>query len=123
MAFEQKEWYVPDMFWPADTSPGVYVSHEALCVLNHHNEDCQLDIVLYYEDAEPLRLPTQVCPARRTAHIRMDQIRTEEGAPIPRGIGYAAVIKCSLPVPVQYTRVDTTQAANSMMTTMAFPLS
>lgn len=117
-----KTWLIPDMFWPADTAPGVYISHEAICILNTSDEDSKVDIVLYYEDREPVCLPTQVCPARRTSHIRMDKILTSEGEHITRGIGYAALVKCSVPVSVQYTRVDTTQAANAMMTTMAQPL-
>lgn len=122
MSCNPQKWLIPDMFWPADTSPGVYVSHEAICVLNTSDEDCNLDIVLYYEDREPVTLPTQVCPARRTRHIRMDKVLTAEGDNISRGVGYAAVVTCSVPTSVQYTRVDTTQAANSLMTTMAQPL-
>lgn len=122
MAFNTKTWLIPDMFWPADTAPGVYVSHEAICVLNPRGTDCRLDITLYYEDREPVKLAEQICPARRTRHIRMDHVLTADGENISRGVGYAALIECSVPVSVQYTRVDTTQAANAMMTTMAQPV-
>lgn len=121
MANTQK-WLIPDMFWPADTAPGVYVSHEAICVLNASDKDCDIDIVLYYEDREPVQLPVICCPARRTRHIRMDKVLTDEGKNITQGVGYAALVSCSVPVSVQYTRVDTTQAANAMMTTMAQPM-
>ena len=119
MRLDTKEWLIPDMYWPADTAPGVYESHEAICVLNPGNEACNVYITLYYEDREPVELPVQRCGARRTAHIRMDRVLTAEGEHIARGTGYAAVIRCSVPASVQYTRVDTTQAANALMTTMA----
>lgn len=122
MTLKNKIWLIPDMFWPADTAPGVYVSHEAICVLNPSDTDCELEITLYYEDREPVRLARQSCPAKRTRHIRMDLTPTEDGGLITRGVGYAAMVECSVPVSVQYTRVDTTQAANAMMTTMAQPL-
>ena len=117
-----REWLIPDMYWPADTAPGVYVSHEAICVLNTGDETCDLNITLYYEDREPVELPVQHCGARRTSHIRMDRILTADGEHIARGTGYAARICCSVPVSIQYTRVDTTQAANAIMTTMALAI-
>ena len=122
MSFSTKVWLIPDMFWPADTAPGVYESHEAICVLNTALQDCDIDIILYYEDRDPVELPTQVCSAQRTRHIRMDRVITAQGENIARGVGYAALVKCSVPISVQYTRVDTTQAANAMMTTMAQPV-
>lgn len=115
-------WLIPDMYWPEITSQGHYVSHESICILNPSDEECRVEFTLYYEDREPIGGLTAVCPARRTHHVRMDLLTDEKGMHIPRGVPYAAVIRTSVPVVVQYTRVDTTQSANSMMTTMAFPL-
>ena len=92
-----KEWLIPDMFWPAASAPGIYESNEAICVLNPGNEVCSVYITLYYEDREPVELPVQYCGARRTTHIRMDRILTAEREPIARGVGYAALIRCSVP--------------------------
>lgn len=115
-------WLVPDMYWPEVTSPGHYVSHEAICVLNTSDEDCSIILDLYYQDREPVKGLQECCPARRTRHIRLDALRDKSGELLPRGVAYAAVVKCSVPVVVQYTRVDTTQSENSIMTTMAYPV-
>lgn len=119
----KKTWLIPDMYWPEITSEGHYVSHESICVLNTSDEDCRLDFVLYYEDRTPVGGLSAVCAAQRTLHVRMDRLKDADGNHIPRGVPYAAVVSASIPVVVQYTRVDTTQSANGIMTTLAFPLS
>ncbi len=116
-------WLIPDMYWPEITSEGHYVSHESICVLNTSEQECKLDFTLYYEDREPMNGLSAICPSKRTQHVRMDRLTDAEGVHIPRGVPYAAVVNASIPVVVQYTRVDTTQNANSIMTTIAFPLS
>ncbi|OQB20359.1 MAG: Anabaena sensory rhodopsin transducer [Firmicutes bacterium ADurb.Bin182] len=122
MTYGKKVWLIPDMYWPAKTTPGEYVSHESVCVINTQDTDCEVTLTLYYEDREPITPLYAFCGARRTHHIRMDLIRDPDGNPIPKGVPYAALVECSVPVVVQYTRVDTTQAANSLMTTMAYPV-
>ncbi len=116
----KKVWLIPDMYWPEVTSPGQYVSHESICVLNTSDRECRVSITLYYEDREPIEGLYAVCPAKRTAHIRMDQLRDGSGGTILRGVPYASLLQCSIPVVVQYTRVDTTQSENALMTTMAY---
>lgn len=118
----RRTWLIPDMYWPAVTSPGTYVSHESICVLNMSDEEAAIGIDLYFEDAEPILGLGARCGARRTNHVRMDAMLDAAGKHIPRGVPYAAVVKSSAPVVVQYTRVDTTQCANALMTTMAYPV-
>ncbi len=111
------EWMIPDMYWPEITSPGHYVSHEAICVLNTGDRDASLEIVFYFEDREPVVRSGLVCGARRTNHIRMDKL----GA-VPKGVPYAALVRSDVPVVVQYSRLDTTQAENGLITTIAYPV-
>jgi len=118
----KKTWLIPDMYWPEITSKGHYVSHESICVLNTSDTECSLSITLYFEDREPIGGLTAVCKAQRTHHVRMDRLTDESGRHIPRGVPYAAVVESSIPVVVQYTRVDTTQSENSVATTLAFPV-
>ncbi len=118
-AIGRTTWVIPDMFWPTSSAPGVYVSHEEICVLNASDQVCDIDIELFYEDREPIVLSAE-CAGQRTKHIRMDTLRDESGRNIPRGVPYAAVVTCSVPCVVQYTRLDASQSANSQMTTMGF---
>ncbi len=112
----KKTWLIPDMYWPEQTSDG----HEAICVLNTSEEDSEISITYYFEDKDPVQIAPILCNAKRTSHLRMDKINPKNG--FAKGTPYAAVINSSIPVVVQYTRVDCTQQANSIMTTIAYPI-
>ena len=45
-------WLVPDCYYPSISSPGHYISHEAICVLNTGNQDASLTLTLYFEDRD-----------------------------------------------------------------------
>jgi len=115
----RNEWFIPDCYWPADTTPGAYVSHESICVLNTGDTDARLDITLYFEDREPLEGFVSQCAARRTHHVRLDKLTRADGAAVPQGVPYAAKVVSDQPVYVQYSRCDTTQSALTLMTTAA----
>ena len=107
-------WFMPDAFYPVKDK-GEYVSHEAVCVLNTGDTDAEINITLYFEDKEPRGGFTAKCPARRTNHIRMDKIRDKD-----RGVPYAMLVESNVPIVVQYSRLDTTQAEMSFMGLIAY---
>jgi hypothetical protein len=109
-------WLIPDGFIPEESS-GTQESHEAICVLNTSAEEARLSISFYFEDREPVRDVEAVIPPERTRHIRTDRL-----GEIPRGVPYAIRVESSVPVVVQCSRMDTTQAALSLMSTMAHPV-
>ena len=115
-------WLVPDCFYPSISSPGHYVSHEAICLLNTAKEDAHINLTLYFEDREPVRSFKTICKAERTNHVRLDLIRDENGNSIPQDVPYAIMVESEVPIVVQYSRLDTTQAEMSLMTTMAHPM-
>ena len=45
----------------------------------------------------------------------------DDPEPIPFDTDYASVIESDVPIVVQHTRLDSRQAANALMTTIAFP--
>jgi hypothetical protein len=92
-------------------------SHETACVLNVSDQDANLKITIFYSDRQPVTYAVSV-PARRTKHIRFNDLTDPEL--IPRGTDYASVIESDVPVVVQHTRLDSRQAENALMTTMAF---
>lgn len=114
----KKQWVIPDMCWPAK-DVGEYLSHEGICIVNPSDRDCELEIDFLFADRDPILNYKALCPAMRTNHIRTDEV-VINGQHLPRGVAYAAVIRCSVPVVVQYTRVDTTQSELALMTTMAY---
>ena len=114
-------WLVPDGFIP-EGSTGEQESHEAICVLNTSDEEAGLLVSFYFEDREPVKDVEVVVPAERTRHVRTDRPEQLGGAEIPRGVPYAVRVESDVPVTVQHSRMDTTQAALSLMTTLAYPV-
>jgi hypothetical protein len=80
-------------------------------------------LTAYFEDREPLQGFKATCPARRTFHIRINSLQNNEGQSIPLGTPFALKIESSVNVVVQHTRLDSTQAALALMTTMGFAAS
>jgi len=56
--------------------------------------------------------------ARRTAHVRFNDLDDPE--PIPRDTDYASVLVSDVPIVVQHTRLDSRQAENALLTTIAY---
>ena len=114
-----KLWIVPDCFLPAQ-STGDLKSHESTCVLNIGKKPATLKLTAYFEQREPMEGFQAVCSPRRTNHIRLDSLKNRRGEGIPVGMPFALKIESSVKVVVQHTRLDTTQPALALMTTMAY---
>lgn len=115
-----RHWLIPDGYLP-EKSTGDQVSHESVCVLNTGSQDATIHLTLYFEDREPMEGFVARCGARRTHHIRLDRILDASGRPVPRGVPYAVAVESDVPVVVQHSRLDTSQEALALFTTMAFP--
>ena len=111
-------WLIPDGYLPEE-STGAQLSHEAICVLNAADEEAHLSITFYFEDRDPIRdVRVSVAP-ERTRHIRTDLPEHLGGATVPRGVPYAVRVECDVPITVQHSRMDTSQEALALMSTMA----
>ncbi|MBM7564167.1 sensory rhodopsin transducer [Paenibacillus sacheonensis] len=117
----EKHWIIPDGFIPPKSAPGDYVSHESICVLNCSSEEAQLQITIFFEDREPLENISVAVAGRRTYHIRTSSL-SANGASIPVGVPYAIEVLSDIPIIVQYSRLDATQAANALMSVVAYPI-
>ena len=111
------EGYIPS--WSNGPAPELE-SHETCCMLNTGDTDAAVTLTLYFEDREPVGPYRVTVAARRTLHLRFNDLQEPEA--VPRGVGFATVIESDRPIVVQHTRLDSRQAANSIMTTMAHPL-
>jgi hypothetical protein len=116
----EKLWIIPDGYIP-EISSGNLTSHESICVLNTSSEDALISITIFFEDREPLEDISEVVQARRTKHIRTSSL-AKEGTSIPVGVPYAIEVKSNIPIIVQYSRLDTTQAENALMSVIAYPI-
>lgn len=114
-------WAIAEGYIPAQShgpEPQM-TSHETVCVLNANDADAHVVITIYYADREPAGPYRITVPARRTRHIRVNDLDDPE--PVPRDTDYASVIEADVPVVVQHTRLDSRQAENALITTIAFP--
>jgi hypothetical protein len=110
------EGYIP----PGSTGAGrALESHETVCILNAGPRDAQVSITIYFSDREPAGPYAVTVPARRTLHLRFNDLRDPQR--IPAGVDFASVIDSDVPVVVQHTRLDSRQAALALLSTVAFP--
>ncbi len=116
-----KVWLIADSYLPPQ-STGDMPSHESVCVLNLNRRPAKVKITAYFEDREPLTGLEAECPAQRTVHVRMERIKSRSGESLPVAKPMALMVESNVEVIVQHTRLDTTQPALALMTTMAFPL-
>lgn len=94
-------------------------SHETLCLLNTADQDAEVRITIFYSDREPGGPYRVTVPARRTRHVRFNNLSDPE--PIPKDTDFASVIESDLPIVVQHTRLDSRQAENALLSTIAYP--
>jgi hypothetical protein len=115
-----KRWAIAEGFIPASSrgpEPAM-LSHETVCLLNASDRDASVAITIYYADRDPAGPYRVVVPARRTRHVRFNDLCDPE--PIPHGTDYASVIESNVPIVVQHTRLDSRQAENALLSTIAY---
>jgi hypothetical protein len=93
-------------------------SHETACLLNADVRDAHVEITLYFSDRDPIGPYRVTVPAQRTLHVRFNDLDDPE--PVPRETDYASVIRSDVPIVVQHTRLDTRQAENALLSTVAY---
>ena len=108
------EGYLPG--WSHGSEP--LKSHETACILNANDVDADVRITIFFADRDPAGPYRIRVPARRTRHVRFDDLADPEV--IPRGTDYASVIESDVPIVVQHTRLDSRQAENALLTTVAY---
>jgi len=114
-------WAIAEGYIPAEsTGEGrALESHETACLLNAGDRDARVEIVIYFAEREPAGPYQLSVGARRTRHVRFNDLTDPE--PVPRGTDFAAVIQSDQPIVVQHTRLDSRQAELALLSTVAFP--
>ena len=93
-------------------------SHESACLLNASDHDARVMITVFFADREPAGPYRVTVPARRTRHVRFNDLSDPE--PIPRDTDYASLIESDVPIVVQHTRLDSRQAEFALLITIAY---
>ncbi len=116
----RKRWAIAEGYIPEGShgpEPEM-TSHETACILNASDQEAELRITVFFADRDPAGPYRVAVPAGRTKHVRFNDLRDPE--PIPKGTDYASVIESDVPVVVQHTRLDSRQAENALISTIAF---
>jgi hypothetical protein len=116
----KKIWVIAEGFIPGygRGKEPEFTSHETACILNVSDQDAHIEITVYYAEREPVGPYRVTVPARRTLHLRFNDLKDPE--PIPKDTDYASVMVSDIPVVVQHTRLDSRQAENALLSTIAF---
>jgi len=109
------EGYIPG--WSNGPEPQ-FTSHETACLLNASDEEAHVKITVFFSDREPVGPYRLIVPARRTQHVRFNELKDPE--PISVDTDYASVIESDVPIVVQHTRLDSRQAENALLSTIAY---
>jgi hypothetical protein len=114
-------WVIAEGYIPGASSGSgrAFESHETACILNAGERDANVRITLYFADREPVGPYRVTVAARRTRHVRFNDLA--DPASVPRDTDYSSVIESDVPIVVQHTRLDSRQAALALLSTMAFP--
>ena len=116
----QKRWAIAEGYipgWSNGPEPQ-FTSHETACLLNAADEEAHVEITVIFSDREPVGPYQLTVPARRTKHVRFNEFKDPE--PIPADTDYASVIESDVPIVVQHTRLDSRQAENALLSTIAY---
>ena len=117
----RRRWAIAEGYIPAwSTGPEPeFISHETACLLNAGDREAHVEITIFFANRDPVGPYRVTVPPRRTLHLRFNELKNPE--PIPRGTDFASVIESDVPIVVQHTRLDSRQAANALLSTVAFP--
>ncbi|PYL55753.1 MAG: sensory rhodopsin transducer [Verrucomicrobia bacterium] len=117
----RKIWAIPEGYILGEShgpAPAM-TSHEACCILNASENKARVVITSFFENADPVGPYRFEIPAQRTKHLRFNNF--EKPKTIPRDTPYSSLIESDVPIVVQHTRLDSRQAENALLSTIAFP--
>ena len=119
-AIGRRHWAIAEGYIPSESSfsDPALISHETACILNAADRNAAVAVTIFFADREPVGPYRVTVPARRTLHLRFNDLN--DPGPIPRDTDYASVFESDVPIVVQHTRLDSRRAEVSLLSTMAY---
>jgi hypothetical protein len=113
-------WAIAEGYIPSQSSfsEPALASHETACILNAGDREANVRLTIFFADREPVGPYRITVAARRTLHLRFNDLR--DPAPVPRDTEYASVFESDVPIVVQHTRLDSRRAEISLLSTIAY---
>ena len=119
-AIGRKRWAIAEGYIPSQSSfsERALISHETACILNAGDRDAHVAITIFFADREPVGPYRVTVLARRTLHLRLNDL--DDPQPIPRDTDYGSVFESDQAIIVQHTRLDSRHAEVSLLSTTAY---
>ena len=119
-AFGKEVWVIAEGYIPSygTGKEPEFTSHETACILNTSKEPAEVEITIFFSDKDPVGPYKVTVEGERTKHLRFNDLTDPEK--IPLGTDYASVIRSNIPIVVQHTRLDSRQAENALLSTIAY---
>ena len=119
-AIGRRRWAIAEGYIPPYSHGGgrALESHEAACLLNAGDDDAHVAITIFFSDRDPAGPYRVTVPARRTLHVRFNDLSDPE--PVPVATDFSSVLESDVPIVVQHTRLDARQAETALLSTIAF---
>ena len=119
-AIGRKRWAIAEGYIPSGSSftDRALISHETACILNAGDRDAHVALTIFFANRDPVGPYRIVVPARRTLHLRFNDI--DDPQSIPRDTEYASVFESDVPIVVQHTRLDSRHAEVALLSTIAY---
>jgi hypothetical protein len=116
----RKRWVIAEGYIPSGSSftDRALISHETACILNAGDRDAHVALTIFFADRDPVGPYRIVVHARRTLHLRFNDI--DDPQSIPRDTDYASVFESDVPIVVQHTRLDSRHAEVALLSTIAY---
>jgi hypothetical protein len=96
----------------------MFNSHDRIAILNINSQKADITITIYYEDQREIGNYQIVVDARRVRKVRFNDLI--DPLPITLERPYGFVLESSVPVIVQFTRMNTGAAALASLCTTAY---
>ncbi len=96
-----------------------FISHDKISILNTSEEEVVLEFFIFYENEQPFGTYEVKVKPGRLRKVRFNELIDPAAIKLDRN--YGCLIKANFPVVIQFSRMYTSQKANAIMGTMAFP--
>jgi hypothetical protein len=119
-AFGRRRWAIPGGRIPPESTghEPEHTSRDEISVLNTSADEAHVQLTVFFEDRDPVGPYALSVPAQRLKVVRFNDLINPEA--IPLGTCFAAVIESSVPVIVQFLRLDSRRAENALLGMLAY---
>ncbi len=105
----KKNWVFCDGYLPPKGDNPEFEGHEALMLTNLNDKKTHIELVLIFEDREPVGNISLDLDGMRTTCIRLDKPLGKDNFQLEESVQYTIWVKSSLPICACFGRLDVRQ--------------